>query len=58
MQWEWLADLTFGNMKEQVAFFLLLFISAGPVDAAYPWPDNVTQYKGYIDVRLSKLQAS
>ena len=50
------ADLAFGNMKEPViAFFLLLFISAGLVDAAYPWPDNVTQYKGYIDVRLSKL---
>ncbi|XP_003387315.1 PREDICTED: serine carboxypeptidase-like 49 [Amphimedon queenslandica] len=37
-------------MKE-LAFFLLLFISTGPVTAAYPWPDNVTQYKGYIDLQ-------
>jgi len=41
---QWLGRLGFA------CFLLLAFALPGLVQCEYPWPDKVTQHKGYIEV--------
>lgn len=35
------------------AFAIFLLVCSPVIEASYPWPDNVTQFKGYIDLNES-----